>query len=325
MYLVLLGYKDYERVKMMPILSIVIPAYNEEKMILKAAYTISELLNKEKISAEILFVNDGSEDNTWKEIQRASQEIENVRGISLSRNFGKESAILAGLTHAKGDCCIVMDCDLQHPPETIIEMYRLWKDGYDIVEGFKKSRGKEGIIKTFFAKSFYRLINRVTGFDMSASSDFKLLDRKVVDAYLQLPERKVFFRALTFWLGFKSIGVEYEVQERTEGKTKWSYLSLIKYAITNITSFSTAPMQIITIIGVLFFIFSIVLGVQSLINFFSGRSLEGFTTVILLLLGIGSVLMMSLGIIGYYIAKIYEEVKRRPRYIVSEKTNDKDE
>ena len=308
----------------MPILSIVMPAYNEEKMIMKAANSISQLLEKEQINWEILFVNDGSKDNTWQEIQRASQELSNVRGISFSRNFGKEAAILAGIEHAKGDCCVVMDCDLQHPPETVIEMYRLWEDGFEIVEGVKKSRGQEGKIKSLFTKGFYRLINQATGFDMSTSSDFKLLDRKVVDAYLKLPERKLFFRALSFWLGYKSIVVEFEVQDRVEGETKWSYFSLIKYAINNITSFSTAPMQLITIIGILFFIFAIVLSIQSLVNFLSGHSLEGFTTVILLLLGIGSVLMISLGIIGYYISKIYEEVKRRPRYIVSVKTKNEE-
>lgn len=308
----------------MPILSIVMPAYNEEKMIMKAAQNISQLMEKEGIQSEILFVNDGSKDNTWQEIQRASQELNNVRGISFSRNFGKESAILAGIEHAKGDCCVVMDCDLQHPPETVIEMYRLWEDGFEIVEGVKKSRGQEGKIKKLFTKGFYRLINGATGFDMSTSSDFKLLDRKVVDAYLKLPERKLFFRALSFWLGYKSIVVEFEVQERMEGETKWSYFSLIKYAINNITSFSTAPMQIITIIGFLFLIFAIGLSIQSLVNFLSGHSLEGFTTVILLLLGIGSILMISLGIIGYYISKIYEEVKRRPRYIVSVKTKNEE-
>ncbi|RKJ26673.1 glycosyltransferase, partial [Butyricicoccus sp. 1XD8-22] len=171
-----------------------------------------------------------------------------------------------------------------------------------------------------FTRGFYRLINKATGFDMSRSSDFKLLDQKVVEEYIRLPERKLFFRALSFWLGFKSIEVEYEVQERTAGETKWSFYSLSKYAINNITSFSTAPMQIITVIGVLFLLFSIFLSVQSLVNYFYGQSLGGFTTVILLLLGIGSLLMISLGIIGFYISKIYEEVKRRPRYIVSGKT-----
>jgi len=306
------------------LLSIVLPAYNEEKMIAKAAQVLTELMVQEGINAELIFINDGSKDQTWREIEKASTLYQNVNGICFSRNFGKEAAILAGLEHAKGDCCIVMDCDLQHPPETIIEMYTLWQKGFEIVEGVKVSRGKESKVHGLFSKSFYKLINKATGFDMSKSSDFKLLDRKVIEAYLRLPERKLFFRALSFWLGFKSIEVEFEVQDRTEGETKWSFVSLIKYAVNNITSFSTAPMQIITVIGFFFLIFAIVLGIQSVINYISGESLEGFTTVILLLLGIGSLLMISMGIIGFYISKIYEEVKRRPRYIVSITTN-KDE
>ncbi|MFJ8234694.1 glycosyltransferase family 2 protein [Ureibacillus sp. NPDC094379] len=309
----------------MPLLSIVIPSYNEEKMILKAAQTINQLLKESNIHAELIFVNDGSKDGTWESIQRSSEEIEAVKGINFSRNFGKEAAILAGLEFAKGDCCVVMDCDLQHPPETVVQMYRLWEEGFEIVEGVKLTRGKESKLHGMFSKSFYRMINRATGFDMSKSSDFKLLDRKVVDAYIQLPERKLFFRALSFWLGFKSIQVEFDVGERTEGETKWSYVSLLKYALNNITSFSTAPMQLITLIGVLFLLFSVILGVQSLINYLSGHSLEGFTTIILLLLGTGSLIMISLGIIGFYISKIYEEVKRRPRYIVSGKTDSRNE
>lgn len=302
----------------MSLLSIVLPAYNEEEMILKSAKVITELLQSHEIPIELIYVNDGSRDGTWQAIQQASIELPHVKGICLSRNFGKEAAILAGLKYATGDCAIVIDCDLQHPPKKMIEMYRFWQEGFDIVEGVKASRGNEGMLHKLFAKSFYALINRATGFDMERSSDFKLLDRKVIDAYLNLPERKLFFRALSFWLGFNSTTLEFHVQERETGQTKWSYLSLAKYAMTNITSFSTAPMQLVTIVGLLFFIFASFLGFQSLLNFARGESLEGFTTVILLLLGVGSVIMMSLGIIGYYIAKIYEETRQRPRYIISE-------
>lgn len=305
----------------MKLLSIVIPAYNEEKLVMKTAITISQLLHKEHIPFEIVFVNDGSTDHTWQQIQKVSNELDCVKGICLSRNFGKEAAILAGLEYASGDCCVVMDCDLQHPPKTVIQMYQLWLQGYDIVEGVKAHRGDEGKVYRFFTRAFYNLINRATGFDMERSSDFKLLDKKVVEAYAKLPERKLFFRALSFWLGFNSTSIEFNVQERETGTTKWSNLSLIKYAISNITSFSSAPMQVVTLIGLLFFVFALVLGMQSLINFINGNSLEGFTTLILLMLGIGSIIMMSLGIIGYYISKIYEEVKRRPRYIVSQKVS----
>ena len=169
-----------------------------------------------------------------------------------------------------------------------------------------------------FAKTFYKIISNATGIDMSRASDFKLLDRQVVDEYLKLPERNVFFRALSSWVGFKTTYVEFDVQKREAGESKWSFKSLVKYAVNNISAFSAAPMQIVTFFGFIFFLVAVVLGIQSLYMYFSGHAVEGFTTVILLLLFVGSVLMFSLGVIGYYISKIYEEVKMRPRYIISE-------
>ena len=203
-----------------------------------------------------------------------------------------------------------MDCDLQHPPKTILEMYKLWTEGFEVVEGVK-----------MFVKTFYNIISGSTGIDMSRASDFKLLDRKVVDSFLALPERHVFFRALSSWVGYKTAYVEFDVQERELGESKWSFKSLVKYAINNITSFSAAPMQLVTGCGIIFFIFAVIFGVYSIVKYFLGYSLEGFTTVILLMLIIGGILMFSLGIIGYYISKIYEEIQLRPRYIVSETTN----
>lgn len=238
-------------------------------------------------------------------------------GVNFSRNFGKESAMLAGLASAGGNCCAVMDCDLQHPPEMLVKMYRLWEQGYEVVEGVKRSRGKESAVHRASAGLFYKIISRAVGIDMSRASDFKLLDRRAVDALLSMPERNVFFRALSSWIGFRTISVEFDVQERTEGESKWSTWSLIKYAIKNIVSFSTVPMQCVTVAGVCVFFLAIVLGIQSLVRYFSGHAVEGFTTVILLLLLIGSIIMISLGIIGYYISKIYEEVKGRPRYLIS--------
>lgn len=304
----------------MKTMSIVLPAYNEEQMIEKTAGTIAQLMRKENISYELVFVNDGSKDRTWDRIMEASKNDSNVKGVCFSRNFGKEGAVFAGLANASGDCVAVMDCDLQHPPETLVTMYRLWEQGYQVVEGVKASRGKEGIFHKFFAKTFYKIISNATGVDMSRASDFKLLDRTAVDEFLKLPERNVFFRALSSWVGFKTTYVEFHVQEREAGESKWSMKALFKYAINNITSFSAVPMQVVTFCGVIFFLFAIVLAVQSLYLYFSGRAVAGFTTVILLLLIIGSILMFSLGVIGYYLSKIYEEVKMRPRYIISEIT-----
>lgn len=303
----------------MKLLSVVLPAYNEEKMIEKAGTVIGQILEEQKIPYEIVFVDDGSKDGTWSEIERTAQKDPHIAGVHFSRNFGKESAMLAGLANTKGDCCVVMDCDLQHPPETVVEMYRLWEQGYEVVEGVKHSRGKESLAHKASAGMFYKLISKAIGIDMSRASDFKLLDRKAVDALLDMPERNAFFRALSAWIGYKTISVEFDVREREEGESKWSTKSLIRYAITNIVSFSSAPMQFVTGAGVFVFLLAVILGIQTLIHYFTGNAVEGFTTVILLLLLIGSILMISLGIIGYYISKIYEEVKGRPRYLISRK------
>ncbi len=304
----------------MALLSVILPAYNEEKMISKTAACLAALFREHKIAYELVFVDDGSKDTTWPEIEKAASSPR-VVGIRLSRNFGKEAAIMAGLSSAHGDCCVVMDCDLQHPPQTIIEMYRLWEQGYEVVEGVKRSRGRESKAYGFCAKCFYKLISRGVKIDMMNASDFKLLDRAVVDTLVEMPERNAFFRALSAWVGYKTAQVEFDVQQRAEGASKWSAGKLFKYAVTNIAAFSAAPMQLVTLAGVLTFLFSVIMGVQTLVNYFLGRAVEGFTTVILLLLFIGSIIMISLGIIGFYLAKIYEEVKQRPRYIISKRAN----
>ena len=299
-------------------LSVIIPAYNEEATLEKTTNVITRLLTDAEIDCELLFVDDGSKDRTWEIITSASAKNPTVRGIHFSRNFGKEAAIMAGLSEAHGDCCVVIDCDLQHPPEKIIEMYRLWEQGYEIIEGQKSSRGTEGKLHTFAAKTFYSVISVATGFDMANASDFKLLDRKAVNVLINMREKNAFFRALSSWIGFKTTSVEFDVQDREAGESKWSTLSLVKYAINNISSFSTAPMQLVTVLGVIMFLVSILLGGIALIQKICGQALEGFTTVILIQLFSSSIVMISLGIIGYYIAKIYEEIKGRPRYIIAD-------
>ena len=300
-------------------LSVVLPAYNEEAMLLKAAETLKEILEKEKIEYQLIFVDDGSRDQTWSLITEAARRDSHVTGIHFSRNFGKEAAIFAGLANAEGDCAAVMDCALQHPPQTLVQMYRLWQEGYEVVEGVKRTRGKESAIHRASAGLFYKIMSSATKIDMSRASDFKLMDRRAVDSLLEMPERNAFFRAMSSWIGFRSTTVEFDVQEREAGESKWSTRSLIRYALTNIVGYSSAPMQMVTGAGAVVFLMAVVLGIQTLVKYFSGHAVEGFTTVILLLLFIGSVIMISLGIIGYYISRIYEEVKGRPRYIISRK------
>ena len=297
-------------------LSIIIPAYNEEKCIKRVYNAIHTLLEDASIEGEFIFVDDGSLDQTYKMIKELSSEKENIVGLHFSRNFGKESAISAGLSAVSGDCAVVIDCDLQHPPEKIIEMYRLWEQGYEIVEGIKKKRGEEKKMHSISAKFFYSVISRMAGFDMSNSSDFKLLDRKVVDVLNKMPERG-FFRAISYWVGYNKATVEYDVRERVDGESKWSTRGLVKYALSNISSYSTAPMQTVTVLGFVMLIISVIFGVWALIDKIIGRALEGMTTVIIITIFIGSIIMISLGIIGYYIARIYEEIKGRPKYIIS--------
>lgn len=297
-------------------LSIIVPSYNEEKNILVITDKVSAILNQNNIEHEIIFVDDGSQDGTFLAINKAIEQHSNIRGIKFSRNFGKESAIIAGLSEARGDCCVVIDCDLQHPPECLPKMYELWQKGFLIVEGVKTSRGSENWFYAKFTRIFYKIIGRFIGIDLSHASDYKLLDRKIVDILLKLPEKTMFFRGLSVCFGFSKTYVEFEVAPRLEGETKWTLSGLFHYAINNITSFSAFPLQITTFLGTLMLLLFMIMGGQTLYNYLTGNAVEGFTTVILLLLFIGSTLSISLGIIGHYIARIYEEIKGRPMYVI---------
>jgi dolichol-phosphate mannosyltransferase len=225
---------------------------------------------------------------------------------------------------ACGDAVIVMDGDLQHPPHMIPEMICLWQKseaGVDVVEAVKEERNSESIFHKYGAKLFYSLFSKLSGFPMSNTTDYKLMDRRVVDAWLKIREHNLFFRGMTKWLGFRHVQIPFAVPERVNGKSKWSLFSLIKFSIRTISAFSSLPLQLVTFLGFLFFLFAVVLGAEAFWMKFTGRALDGFTTVILLLLIVGGFLMISLGIIGIYIARIYEEVKRRPRYVKDDVIN----
>ena len=288
-------------------LSVVIPAYYEEETVPAAAQRIGAVLTQAQIPHELIFVDDGSKDATWACIQAAAAADASVRGVRFSR---------------KGECVAVIDCDLQHPPEKLVEMYRLWEQGYEIVEGVKADRGQESAVHRLCAKLFYSLISRATKIDMSRASDFKLLDRKAVNVILTMREKRAFFRALSSWVGFRTCEVSYEVRERAAGSSKWSTWSLVKYAVSNITAFTSVPLHLVTVMGVLALIVSVVMGVIAIVQKIMGVALGGFTTVIILLLFLGSLIMISLGIIGYYVGNIYEEIKDRPRYIVAQTCGD---
>lgn len=306
------------------LISLVIPVFEEETIIYENIITVKNILEANEINYEFIIVDDGSKDYTWDEIGRLKTHIINLKAYRLSRNFGKEAALCAGLEMASGDAVIVMDADLQHPPEVIPQMIKLWEEqSFEVVDGVKKSRGREKTLNFLSAGLFYKLLDKFSGINLKNASDFKLMDAKVVDAWRMLPEKDTFFRAMSFWVGFRRTSLEFEVAERTAGKSKWSVISLLKLAITAITSFSSIPLHLVSFLGSLFLIGSFALGIHTLYMKFSGAAVSGFTTVILLLLIIGSTLMISLGIIGEYISRIYNEVKRRPRYIISEEISNK--
>lgn len=300
------------------LLSIVIPAFQEGSHIKSSIGVIEKTLMENEILYEFIIVDDGSRDNTWEELISLASSNDKVTALRLSRNFGKEAALCAGMDHAKGDMIIVMDADLQHPPELIPEMVRIWRDeGYDVVEGVKNSRGKESPLYHGLAKLFYYILLKTADIDMERASDYKLMDRRVVEAWKEMPERTTFFRGMTSWVGFDCKKLSFDVAKRVKGKTKWSPYKLLRLAVNAITSFTSVPLHCITILGLLMLAATFFLGLQTLYMKFSGRATDGFTTVILLLLIIGSSIMVSLGIIGIYLTKIYQEVKGRPRYLIA--------
>lgn len=304
-------------------LSVIIPCYNEENNVESCAQILSETLRNASIEFELLFINDGSKDGTCEKITELFGKYP-LSLYSFSRNFGKEAAMFCGLKHAKGKCAVIYDCDMQFPASTIVEMYRKWEEGYMVIEGIKKSRQKESLIKRLGANVFYSLLNKGGNINLKNATDFKLMDRKVVDALNSLEEKDTFFRALSSWVGFTSCSIEFEVIDRKVGSSKWNVRSLFRYAIHNLTSFTTLPMQVVTFCGVMFFLFAVILGIDTLYNFFTHQALGGFTTVILLILITGSIIMISLGIIGFYLSKIYSELQHRPRYIVEKELIDKE-
>lgn len=299
-------------------LSVILPSFNEEDNISNTASVICRLLEENKIDHELIFVDDGSRDGTWKKICEESQRNASVRGLRFSRNFGKEGAIFAGLKAAKGDCAVVMDCDLQHPPETLLEMHEKWLLGAEVVEGKKRSRGKENAAYGGLSKLFYKLIKSASGIDMIDTSDFKLLDRKVIDALLELPERITFFRALSGWVGFETETVWFDVAPRAYGERKWTTRMLLGYAIRNLSSFTGMPLYISTVLGLLVMLAAVVIWILLLCGVELG-SFDAANAAILLVLGL---ILETVGILSYYVSRIYEEIKNRPRYIISKTTDD---
>lgn len=264
----------------------------------------------------VLVVDDGSSDGTDAVLKRFSRLEPRVRNLRFTRNFGKEAAILAGLEYSRAEAVVVLDCDLQHPPELIPQMVQLWKQGFKIVEAVKIERGDESYASRFLANLFYRLFRCFSGLDLRGKSDFKLLDRLVIDRYLKLREQERFFRGLIQWMNYPTASIPFSVPKRAGGQSRWSRLKLFRYAVRNITSFSAVPLQIVSWCGLASVMIGVVFATIAITQKVLGQALDGFTTVILLQIFFSGVLMLSLGIVGHYLARIHQEIKQRPSYLI---------
>lgn len=304
-------------------LSIIVPCYNEENSI-KSFYNEFMNIYTEYLDAyayELIFVNDGSKDNTLNNIKKLSQTDNNIKFISFSRNFGKESALYAGLSYCTGDFVAIMDADLQDPPSLLPDMIDLIQESdYDIVATRRVTRKGEPIIRSFFARLFYKLINQISNLNLvDGARDYRLMKRQVVDALLELKEYNRFSKGLFNWIGFNTKWIEYENIERISGETSWSFWSLFLYSIEGILAFSTAPLHISTILGTLLSLFSFaiifILIIKKLIFY---ENVQGWTSLICIILLLGGIELLSIGILGQYLLKTYTEVKNRPIYIIKE-------
>ncbi len=299
-------------------ISIVVPCYNEEKNINNFYEEMIKTLEKvkENYSYEIIFVNDGSNDQTEIEVKKVRKTDKNVILISFSRNFGKEAAIYAGLNNATGDLVALIDADLQHPPITILEMIKGINEGYDVVATKRKNRKGEPIIKSAFSKMFYKMMRMFIPIEKNVQ-DFRLMKKEVVDAILSLKEYNRFSKGIFTWVGFNIKYIKIENIERKAGKTKWSFRKLFSYAIEGITSFTTAPLKASTLMGfcisIIAIISTIVIILQTIIY---GKDVPGYASIITAILFMGGVQLISIGILSEYISKMYLEIKKRPKYII---------
>ena len=301
-------------------ITIISPAYNEQDGIVSFLSCIDKIAFqlKNQFDIHVAVLNDGSRDSTSAIANNYCAQYFDLTVCNFTRNFGKEAAIVAGIERYRSDAYIIMDTDLQHPPELIPEMLALWQQGYKVIESVKIYRGKESLVYKLFSKLFYKSLHILSSLQLENHSDFKLLDNEIAEVIRQLPERHRFFRGIVEWLGYPSKQIPFHVPSRKNDSSSWSIWELSKYSINNISSFTSAPLHLVTLIGFLMLIVSGVLGSVAFYQWVVGVAVTGFTTVILLLLFIGSVLMVSLGLIGLYLSRIYDEIKARPLYIIKD-------
>lgn len=303
----------------MPELSAIVPVFNEAPHLAASLATIAAALERATSDYELIVVDDGSTDDSWQAIAAMHSADPRVRGFRLARNYGKDSAIAAGLEHCRGRAAVVIDSDLQHPAELIPEFHRIWKEeGAALVQGIKMPGTSEPVLRRLASRAFNWAATRLTGIPFGRSTDFKLLDRSVIEAWIRMPESRLFFRGMVGWLGYPSRTVEFAVRPRASGRSRFGLSGLVASAWRAISAYSYLPLRIIHLFAILFLAFSFLLGAWALYLWATGRAVTGFTTVILLQLVIGGLTLLSLAMIAEYVAAVYEETKRRPRYVVSE-------
>lgn len=304
-------------------LSIVAPVYCEgahlHEFVAALVGVLSPLKSENGLDYEIVLVDDGSTDDTWAAMHALTRQYASLRCLRLSRNFGKDAALSAGLEAARGDAVVTLDSDMQHPVSLIPEMIALWRAGsVDVVDVRKQERQAESALSRFCAVSFYRIFQMLTSYDLKGSGDYKLLDRKVVDAWKNLGERKIFYRGMTSWMGFRHKEMLFTPCARCGGTSKWSLARRVTLAVDSMTSFSGKPLLIIGIITLFFYALSFLVGCETLWSYATGQARSGFTTVILLILLTGSAILTGLCILSAYIHHAFIELKGRPRYLLAE-------
>lgn len=307
------------RSRQQKLLSIIVPVYNEEEVIDDFLQALHDASQNWHIATEIIVINDASRDGSLARLKALQQQYA-LKIVSFSRNFGKECALTAGLEHCHGDMAILIDADFQHPLEVIPEFLAAWEEGYDMVYGIRQSRDDEKPLKRWLTHTFYRFFNKITPIDIPQNAgDFRLLDRKVISALNQLQERERYMKGLYAWVGFQSKGIYFTVQPRAAGKSSWNFFRLVELAITGITSFSDLPLRVWSIIGafisLLAFIYGSFIVIKTLIG---GVDFPGFATLIVAIMFLGGIQLLSVGILGEYISRIFNEVKQRPKYIIGE-------
>jgi glycosyltransferase involved in cell wall biosynthesis len=298
-------------------ISCVVPVYNEQALIQMFVAKLHHVLREFAHEFEIIIVDDGSRDNTIGQIQQLPKDYP-VKLLGLSRNFGKEIALTAGIEHASGDVVILLDADFQHPVELLHRFLQYWAEGYDMVYGVRRNRKSESYFKRNFARLFYWVMQKITSIDMpNNAGDFRLMDRKVVDAIKLFPERTRFMKGLYAWVGFKKIGVPFEVENRPAGKSSWGFAKLTELAITGITSFSDVPLRVWGFVGFIISLISFIYAIYIVtVTMIFGADLPGFPTLVVAIMFLGGIQLLSVGILGEYIARIFTEVKQRPKYLL---------